>query len=152
MSLYVCLTCHILHKGINTVDAHSLTLIPHLGLSSFIHGKIEWTIVSLFFTSSFQKCLEQFYRASLSTCSKHLGLNDSSFLAKSTLASLGGFFLLSHEFNTTVVGIGGKIFNVHVVVLLAAPQTWSVSWSVSVTVENGFQALLWTTATLRLER
>ena len=112
LALYVCLTCHILHKGINAADAHSLTLIPHLGLWSFIQGKIEWTTVSHFFGSSFQKCFEQFYRASLSTGSKHLGLNDSSFLAKSTLASFRGVFLVSHEFNTIVVGTGGKIFNV----------------------------------------
>ena len=30
---------------------------------------------------------------------------------------------ISHEFNTIVVGTEGKILNVHVVVLLTAPQT-----------------------------
>ena len=39
-ALYVCLTHHILHEGINAVEAHSLSLIPHLGLRSFIHSKV----------------------------------------------------------------------------------------------------------------
>ena len=74
------------------------------------------------FGSLFQNCFAQFYRASLSTGNKHLGLNDSSFLANSALASFCGVFLVSHEFNIIVLGTEGKIFHVHVVVLLTAPQ------------------------------
>ena len=39
------------------------------------------------------------------------------------IEELSGGFLISHEFNTIVIGTEGKISNVHVVVLLTAPQT-----------------------------
>ena len=105
------LNSHRFHEGVNAVDPHSLSLIPHLRLRKLNHREVKWPTNFQFLRSVWQNGLQKLDWTYWSTSCKYCRLNTYSLLVKSALASIFcGIFFVRDVLDANVVYTKWKVF------------------------------------------